>query len=162
MSELRSDQTGIARMRYWMCAWLVAIVVTASITSAADLVTSGDPSGALIALEKKWVAALQRSDTKTLSALWAQTYVDTDETGYRSDKAEVLRVLKSGALKLRKLHLSDMKAYVYGDTAVVTGTSIQDGDFQGQPLANKIVFTDPFVRHGDDWKAVASHRTASQ
>jgi Domain of unknown function (DUF4440) len=73
-----------------------------------------------------------------------------------------LRVLKSGALKLRKLHLSDRKAYVYGDTAVVTGTSIQDGDFQGQPLANKIVFTDTFVRHGDDWKAVASHRTASQ
>ena len=87
--------------------------------------------------------------------------MDTDETGHRSDKADVLRVLKSGALKLRKLHLSDMKAYVYGDTAVVTGTSIQDGDFQGQPLANIIVFTDMFVRHGDDWKAVASHRTAS-
>jgi phage protein U len=97
-----------------------------------------------------------------LSALWAQTYVDTDETGHRSDKEEVLRVLKSGALKLRKLQLSDMKAFVYGDAAVVTGTSVQDGDFEGQRLAHKIVFTDTFVRHGDDWKAVASHRTASQ
>jgi Domain of unknown function (DUF4440) len=162
MSELRSDQTGIARMRYWMCAWLVAIVVTASITSAADLVTRGDPSGALIALEKKWVAALQRADTKSLSALWAQTYVDTDETGHRSDKAEALRVLKSGALKVRKLQLSDMKAYVYGNAAVVTGASAQDGDFQGLPLAAKIVFTDTFVRDGDTWKAVASQRTASQ
>jgi len=38
--------------------------------------------------------------------------LDTDETGHRSDKAEVLRVLKSGALKLRKLELSEMKAYV--------------------------------------------------
>ena len=149
-------------MRYWICAWLPAIVMPASITLAAELAASGDPAGALIALEEKWVAALQRSDTKTLSALWAQTYVDTDETGHRSDKAEVLRVLKSGALKLRKLLLSDMKAYVYGDTAVVTGTSIQDGDFQAQRLASKIVFTDTFVRHGDDWTAVASHRTASQ
>ena len=149
-------------MRYWMCAWLLAMVMPASITSAAELAASGDPAGALIALEEKWVAALQRSDTKTLSALWAQTYVDTDETGHRSDKAEVLRVLKSGALKLRKLLLSDMKAYVYGDTAVVTGTSIQDGDFQGQRLASKIVFTDTFVRHGGDWTAVASQRTTSQ
>ena len=135
---------------------------TASATSAADRAASGGPSGVLIALEEKWVAALQRSDTETLTALWAQTYVDTDETGHRSDKAEVLRVLKSGALKLRKLQLSDMKAYVYGDAAVVTGASAQDGDFVGQPLASKIVFTDTFVRDGDTWKAVASQRTASQ
>jgi len=149
-------------MRYWMCAWLLAIVAPASITSAAELAASGDPTGALIALEETWVAALQRSDTKTLSALWAQTYVDTDETGHRSDKAEVLRVLKSGALKLRKLQLSDMKAYVYGDAAIVTGASVQDGEFQGQPLAIKIVFTDTFVRHGFEWIAVASQRTTSQ
>jgi ketosteroid isomerase-like protein len=149
-------------MRYWICAWLLAAVMPASITLAAELAASGDPAGALIALEEKWVAALQRSDIKTLSALWAPTYVDTDETGHRSDKAEVLRVLKSGALKLRKLELSDMKAYVYGDAAIVTGTSVQDGDFQGQRLASKIVFTDTFVRHGDGWIAVASHRTASQ
>jgi Domain of unknown function (DUF4440) len=149
-------------MRYWRCVWLLAIAVPASITSAAELAASGDSAGALIALEGKWVAALERADTRTLSALWAQTYVDTDETGHRSDKEEVLGVLKSGALKLRKLQLSDMKAYVYGDAAVVTGTSVQDGGFEGQRLARKIVFTDTFVRHGDDWKAVASQRTASQ
>ena len=147
-------------MRLWL--WLLAMVVTASAISAADRAASGGPSGVLIALEQKWVAALLRSDTKTLTALWAQTYVDTDETGHRSDKAEVLRVLNSGALKLRKLQLSDMKAYVYGDAAVVTGASAQDGDFEGQPLAGKIVFTDTFVRDGDTWKAVASQRTASQ
>ncbi len=96
-------------MRYWRCVWLLAILVPTSIMSAAELAASGDPAGTLIALEEKWVAALERSDTKTLSALWAQTYVDTDETGHRSDKEEVLRVLKSGALKLRKLQLSDVK-----------------------------------------------------
>jgi ketosteroid isomerase-like protein len=149
-------------MRFWLFAWLLATGVAASAVSAADPAGSGSPASALIALEEKWVAALQRSDTRTLSALFAQSYVDTDETGHRSDKAEVLRVLKSGALKLRKLQLSDMKAYVYGDAAVVTGASAQDGDFQGQPLARKIVFTDTFVRDGDAWKAVASQRTTSE
>jgi ketosteroid isomerase-like protein len=149
-------------MRYWKCAWLLTMVLPASITSSAELTASADPTGALIAVEQRWVEALEKSDTQTLSSLWAQTYVDTDETGHRSDKAEVFRVLKSGALKLRKLQLSDMKAYVYGDAAIVTGTSVQDGDFQGQRLAAKIVFTDTFVRQGKDWIAVASHRTATQ
>jgi ketosteroid isomerase-like protein len=149
-------------MRYWKCAWLLTIVLPASMASAAEPAASGDPKAALIALEQKWVEALEKSDTKTLSALWARTYIDTDETGHRSDKAEVFRVLKSGALKLRKLQLSDMKAYVYGDAAIVTGASLQDGDFQGQPLAAKIVFTDTFVRRGNGWIAVASHRTATQ
>jgi ketosteroid isomerase-like protein len=116
----------------------------------------------LIALEQKWVAALEKSDIKTLSAIWAKTYVDTDETGHRSDKVEVFGVLKSGALKIRKAQLSDMKVYVYGDAAVVTGAGLQDGDFQGQPLAKKVVFTDTFIRRGNEWIAVASQRTASQ
>jgi ketosteroid isomerase-like protein len=149
-------------MRYWKCAWLLAIAVPASLTSSAELTASADPAGALIALEQQWVEALEKSDTKTLSDLWAQTYVDTDETGHRSDKAEIFRVLKSGSLKLRKLQLSDIKVYVYGDAAIVTGASVQDGDFQGQRLAAKIVFTDTFARQGKDWIAVASQRTATQ
>jgi hypothetical protein len=149
-------------MRSWIFASLLALAATVSIARAADPLTSTDPAGALIALEEKWVAALQRSDTETMSALFARTYVDTDETGHRSDKAEVLRVLKSKELKIRKLELSDMKAYVYGDAAVVTGASRQDGDFQGQPLAPKIVFTDTFIRDGNAWIAVASQRTTSQ
>jgi ketosteroid isomerase-like protein len=149
-------------MRSWTFAALLSLIMTASLASAAAPQPLGGPAGALIALEEKWVAALQQSDAETLAALFAQTYVDTDETGHRSDKAEVLRVLKTKDLKIRKLELSEMKAYVYGDAAVVTGTSRQDGDFQGQPLAPKIVFTDTFVRDGKTWKAVASQRTTSQ
>ena len=53
----------------------------------------------IIALEKSRIAALESSDIEALSALWAQTDVDTGETRHRSGKAEVLRVLELGALK---------------------------------------------------------------
>ncbi|HME38960.1 MAG TPA: nuclear transport factor 2 family protein [Steroidobacteraceae bacterium] len=149
-------------MRYWKCVWLLAFALPASIATAAELAASGDPTGALVALEQKWIEALQRADTQTLSKLWAQDYVDTDETGHRSSKSEVFQVLKSGALKLRKLQLADMKVYVYGDAAIVTGAGLQDGDFEGQRVAAKVVFTDTFVRRGNDWIAVASQRTATQ
>jgi ketosteroid isomerase-like protein len=115
---------------------------------------------ALIDLENKWVGALVKSDTATLDSIFADTYVDTDEYSHRSDKQAVLAVLKSGELKLASIKLSDMHVHLYGDAAVVTGSSSQAGNFTGQPLAATIVFTDTFIRQHGKWRAVASHRSA--
>jgi len=116
----------------------------------------------LLKLENKWVDALVKADTAVLDSLLADTYVDTDEGGHRSDKQAVLSILKSGDLKMNSIKLSDMKAYIYGDAAVVTGNAAQSGSFKGQPLAASILFTDTFIRKGGSWKPVASHRTAAQ
>lgn len=132
------------------------------VMTAAHAEARGDASAALFVLENQWIQALQKSDTEFLSALFAKDFVDTDETGHRSDKTAVLGALKSGALTLRKLQVSDMKAYVYGSAAVVIGASTQDGAYEGNALAPKIVFTDTFIRTGGVWKAVASQRTESK
>jgi len=116
---------------------------------------------ALIALENKWVGALVNSDTATLDSIFADTYVDTDEHSQRSDKQGVLSVLKSGELKLESIKLSDMQVHVYGYAAVVTGSAAQAGNFKGQALAPKIIFTDTFIKRNGKWRAVASHRSAA-
>jgi hypothetical protein len=82
---------------------------------------------ALIDVENHWVDALVKSDLPALDAIFAETYVDTDEHSHRSDKHDVLSVLKSGDLKLDSIKLSDMQVHVYGDAAVVTGSSTQAG-----------------------------------
>jgi ketosteroid isomerase-like protein len=115
---------------------------------------------ALFALENKWVDALVKSDTATLDSIFADSYVDTDEQSHRSDKPAVLSVLKSGDLHLASIKLSDMHVTIYGDAAVVIGTSAQVGNFKGQPLAATIVFTDTFIKQNGKWRAVASHRSA--
>jgi Domain of unknown function (DUF4440) len=138
------------------------LTVTAAILTTAHPHAHNDDSAALFVLENRWIQALRSSDTDFLSELFAKDFVDTDETGHRSNKVALLGALKSGALKLRKLQVSDMKAYVYGSAAVVIGASTQDGAYEGNPLAPKIVFTDTFIRSGSAWKAVASHRTESK
>jgi len=115
---------------------------------------------ALLDLESRWVGALMKSDAATLDSIFADTYVDTDEHSHRSDKQGVLSVLKSGELKIASITLSDMQVHVYGDAAVVTGSASQLGNFNGQPLAAAIIFTDTFIRRNGKWKAVASHRSA--
>jgi uncharacterized protein DUF4440 len=119
---------------------------------------SADAS-ALTDLEMKWVSALMKSDTATLEGIFAGGYVDTDEHSRRSDKQSVLSVLKSGELKMESIKLSDMKVYIYGDAAVVTGCAAQVGNFQGQAVAPKIIFTDTFIKQKGKWRAVASHRS---
>jgi ketosteroid isomerase-like protein len=115
---------------------------------------------ALMDLENRWVDALTKADTATLNSIFVDTYVDTDEHSQRSDKQSVLAVLKSGDLRLESIKLSEMKVYDYGDAAVVTGSAVQMGNFKGQQMTTKVIFTDTFIRQNGKWRAVASHRSA--
>jgi hypothetical protein len=54
-----------------------------------------------------------------------------------------------------------MQVHLYGDAAVVVGSSLQAGSFLGGPVAAKIIFTDTFVNQGGKWRAVASHRSVA-
>ncbi|HEV2335703.1 MAG TPA: nuclear transport factor 2 family protein [Stellaceae bacterium] len=140
-------------VRRLFIAFVGLVAVSTAPAHAADVAKT------LTDLEQVWVAALVKGDTKSLDQMLAATYVDGDEAGGRSSKAEVLGVLKSGDLKLASITASDMKVYPYGNAAIVTGTAAQDGSFKGHSLAPKIVFTDTFVKQGGKWRAVASQRT---
>jgi ketosteroid isomerase-like protein len=115
---------------------------------------------ALVNLENKWVDALVKADTAALDTIFADSYVDSDEHGHRSDKQGVLAVLKSGQLKMTSIKLSGMQVHVYGDAAVVIGSAAQAGNFNGQPIIATIIFTDTFVKRNGKWRAVASQRSA--
>lgn len=52
---------------------------------------------------------------------------------------------------------ADVKVRSYGDTAVVTGTSIQSGVSEGKPWQGKFRFTRVWVRMQGKWTMVSSH-----
>lgn len=136
------------------------LVVIFACAAAAQAPRGGSMEAALLDLENRWVAALSKGDLATLDAIYADTYVDTDEEGHRSDKRGVMDVLKSGDLKMNQVSVSDMHVYLYGTFAVVTGASQQIGTFKGKPVKPKITFTDSFILQNGKWRAVASQRTA--
>lgn len=146
-------------MRTACTVLLVTLAVLVSAWPQKSAQAQATDTKALTDLEEKWVTALAKSDTATLDSVLSDTYVDTDEHGQRSDKQAVLSVLRSGELKFESIKLSDMRVHRYGDAAVVTGSAVQVGNFKGQTLTPKIVFTDTFVKEGGKWRAVASHRS---
>jgi ketosteroid isomerase-like protein len=145
-------------------AFLVLVVAVGAVAQAQKAGTgqaSDAAAQALIDVENKWVDALVKTDFATLDSIFADTYVDNDEHSHRGGKQDVLSFLKSGDLKLNSIKLSDMQVHIYGDAAVVIGSSEQAGSFMGAPLAAKIIFTDTFVRQNGKWRAVASHRSVA-
>jgi len=150
-------------MKHTIPLLLLAMAVLASGQAQKNTAVRGTnaTTEALINLENHWVDALVKADTATLNSIFVDTYVDTDEHSHRSDKQDVLSVLKSGELKIASIKLSDLHVYVYGDAAVVTGSALQAGNFKGQPLTAAIIFTDTFIRQNGKWRAVASHRSAA-
>ena len=121
---------------------------------------SGDAVQYILDVQHGWVEALVRGDTAALDMILVDSYVDTDESGYRFNKPDILSALKSGDLKLASITLLETHVHRYGDSAVLTGTSAQRGAFRGQPIAPKILFTATLVFQDGQWRAVAAHRTA--
>jgi hypothetical protein len=137
-------------------AILVAAAMIAQDARATGACDSGD--AALIALEQRWAGALVQADTRFLSGLLADGFVDAGENGHIGAKAELLQVLGSGALRIRQLELSELKIHVRGETAIVTGKARQQGSFEGRPIAPSVVFTDTFVCENGAWLALAAQR----
>ena len=135
----------------------VAVATPAQMQKKGQMQGSDATSKALIDMENKWVAALEKSDAAALDAILADSYVDADEQGHRSDKQAVLAILKSGDLKLESLKLSDMKVNVYGDAAVVTGTIKATLKVDGREQTSTDLFTEVFVKKGGKWQCVTVH-----
>ncbi len=142
---------------------LLAVAVVAVAQAQKERAGQGSDAAtqAIINVENSWVDALVKADLAALESILADTYVDTDEHSRRGGKQDVFSFLKSGDLKLDSIKLSDMQVQIYGDAAVVVGSSTQGGSFLGGPVAEKIIFTDTFVKQNGKWRAVASHRSVA-
>ena len=82
--------------------------------------TRAEIEQAVLQLEKDWVDALIKADTAKLEELYANTLVYTHSSGSVDDKAKYIATIKSGATKYISYDREDIKANVYGNSAVVT------------------------------------------
>jgi uncharacterized protein (TIGR02246 family) len=112
---------------------------------------------AVLAMEAKWDAASRKSDSEALGKLFADEFVTTDGDGKVRTKEEVLRRVKSGEVKYQSAAGDDLKVYMHGDTAVVTGRWQGKYVDNGKSVDGNEQFTDVFVRQNGAWKCVASH-----
>ena len=116
-------------------------------------------AGELIALEQRLVAAIGARDLETYDALVAADYVVVEAAGTVRTKADVIASYRSGQRGYRDLKIDEVRANVFGDTAVVhartTGIRILDGKEE----LNRVRYVRVYARRGGRWQAVAQMAT---
>jgi ketosteroid isomerase-like protein len=113
----------------------------------------------ILALENAWNQAEQNKDAKALDGLLASTLVYVDYDGSLMDKAKFIASVKAPSLHPEQIVNESMTAYVYGDSAVVTGIYREKGVKNGKPYSRRGRFTDTWVSKGGVWFCAASQST---
>jgi ketosteroid isomerase-like protein len=115
----------------------------------------------LIRIEHEWSQADLKKDAAALNQILAEDWIGIDFEGRVITKALALKGIVSDAAALESTVLRDMKVRIYGDTAIVTGTDTEKGEYHGKDSSGKYVWTDVFVRRDGRWQAVSSQSTKS-
>jgi beta-alanine degradation protein BauB len=114
---------------------------------------------AVMDMERQWGAAMLAGDVAKIENIVADDWSMTDPGGQRQTRAQALDDLRSGALKFESSTPGEMKVTVYGDTAIVTGSSKDKGTYKGMDISGDYVFTDVFVKRDGKWRAVSTQVT---
>jgi ketosteroid isomerase-like protein len=107
-------------------------------------------------LEEAWRTAILKSNSTALENLLADDYTGITAKGAIQTKDQAVQNLKSGALQLTVLEISDRKIRVYGATAVVTSVAELTGSKSDEEMTGRYRYTRVYVRNPQgQWKIVS-------
>lgn len=112
---------------------------------------------ALRAIDASWNDLRLKSDVAGLDKLLADDWLLTHSDGRVQDKKDYLQELSSRARSNQAIENEDVSVRHYGQTAVVTGTSVQAGTSNGVPWSGRFRYTRVWILREGRWQMVASH-----
>jgi len=127
--------------------------------------TFGDPASderELTQLVKDLNAALVKADIAFLERVLAQDYVHYRPHGDVENRVQYLEDRKTGRVEFESLVADDIKARLFGDTAIVTYRSTAKGKDQYGTIDEHRRWTRVFVRRNGRWQLVHSQGTTIQ
>lgn len=137
----------------------VAALAGLVVLTAASPGKEESPERSVLRFERRWANAVVKKDVAAVEKIEADDFISIDPTGAMADKKEDLKNLRGTDLTFRSITLRKLKVRIYGETAVVTGTSEVDGKYQDDDISGAYSFTDVLVRTNGEWKAVSSQAT---
>jgi len=138
---------------------LASLVIAAMLLGASAAHPSPSPEDDVRVLETARGEALLKADTTAIARMTSDDFIEISRLGQIRTRADNLRELGSGALKLTSVKYDSLSVRIYGDVAVLQGVADNTGTFRGFPFAGKLRYTRIFVKRDGRWQAVAMQHT---
>jgi ketosteroid isomerase-like protein len=109
---------------------------------------------AVLKATQDWLAADERQDRAALNKIIADDFVGTGPMGTTVSKGDVIPREGTGNGHGLSISGQDIKARVFGDTAIVTGRGVPKTQQNERP---EMRFTVVFVKRAGNWQMVGAH-----
>jgi hypothetical protein len=131
-----------------------------AVLSFGAILAATTPEQSVLATEKAFGAALSSANIAALDRILADDLTYGHSTGAADSKQSYLDKIKSGAQKYDGFQYdNDMKARIYGNTAVVNATARFNSITNGKSTPTHLKFLHVYVKHNGNWQLVA-HQSA--
>jgi ketosteroid isomerase-like protein len=146
-----------ARGRAVLIALLLSLVPAAPAAAQRwrDTTDAGPAERALFRIEAEWSRAVIARDAAAIRRIVAPQWVYSDESGLLS-REEGIKAFTAGADTVVESGNEQMRAIVYGNTAVVTGILWMRGRGPSGPFLNRYRYTDTWLRMNGRWRCIAA------
>jgi len=144
-------------LRPYRLATIAVFLVPAISTTTAVAQTT--PEDSVRELETARGQALLAADTVALSRMVAAEFYEISRLGQLRARADNMREIATGDLKLTAVRYDSLTVRIYGEAAVLSGIAANTGTYRGFAFSGKIRYTRVFVRRDGRWQAVAMQQT---
>jgi uncharacterized protein (TIGR02246 family) len=137
-------------------SWKQDWVVGNSDQPAPGSTASGEDEQTLLQLERNWSEAFVKKDVATLDRILANEF-QANWPAFVGNKKQFLGLVKSGVAKAESAVNSELKAFVFGDMAIVHGLATEQSSVAGKNTSGQYRYTDVFVKRDGRWQCVTGY-----
>ena len=156
MNNRHVSQVGVASS---LVLCVLFALVSGSSVSATPPVASADRIQKIIAKltaqADRWDKAIIRKDRAAIEANMADDFRHIDGSGNIDTKASFIKGVMAADLVIDPYVVEDFDVRVYGDAALLSGTTRMTGRSEGVPFKSHYRYIDIYVRFGEQWKVVS-------
>lgn len=112
---------------------------------------------AILELHQKKFDWMVNKQYDSLQMVLENQLVYIHSNGWIETKAEVIADLKSGKLNYIKVNVTEAKARIYKNTAIVNGKGVFNVMLEGKPVEINLLYTEVYINKKSKWQLASRH-----